>query len=403
MTSYSDAFTNNKGKVSDKWSAYLPVYDQIVEKLDAKNILEIGVQNGGSLEIWSKIYPNAKRIIGLDVDEACAELEFDSDQIRVIVSDATKKESTSIIREITDSFDLIVDDGSHRSDHIIFSFVHFLPMVAPNGFYVIEDLHASYWPSWGGGLYEKQSAMNFLHRIADVLNREHWRTTQEIKDFLAAPIELNDDSISAVQRIKSVSFSNSMAVFEILDQKDKSTIGARKVKGQVAQVSSSLLTLDGQQMKREHSDSERLESVPDNIDQTLVQLHKDLEEANLRCQKLSSEILILQKVKSGLDSQLASALQTIESQKDKIRQANTELNSQVEKVAEMKSIRENLELEKASLTKIVESLNHELSTALKVNSSLQGTILQITDSKSWKLTKPLRQIYKIISNNRTAS
>jgi len=43
------------GKVSDKWDSYLPIYDRLFgpRKDDAIGLLEIGVQNGGSLEIWS--------------------------------------------------------------------------------------------------------------------------------------------------------------------------------------------------------------------------------------------------------------------------------------------------------------------------------------------------------------
>lgn len=42
------------GKVSDKWSSYLPFYDELFEKYRTQNLnlLEIAVQNGGSLGTW---------------------------------------------------------------------------------------------------------------------------------------------------------------------------------------------------------------------------------------------------------------------------------------------------------------------------------------------------------------
>jgi hypothetical protein len=42
------------GKVSDKWSSYLPFYDELFEKYRTQNLnlLEISVQNGGSLVTW---------------------------------------------------------------------------------------------------------------------------------------------------------------------------------------------------------------------------------------------------------------------------------------------------------------------------------------------------------------
>jgi cephalosporin hydroxylase len=46
---------------------------------------------------------------------------------------------------------LIVDDGSHRSEHVIASFEVLFPLLARGGLYVIEDAHRSYIPSYGGG------------------------------------------------------------------------------------------------------------------------------------------------------------------------------------------------------------------------------------------------------------
>lgn len=41
------------GKVSDKWESYIDVYDELFQEIygSVESILEIGVQNGGSLEI----------------------------------------------------------------------------------------------------------------------------------------------------------------------------------------------------------------------------------------------------------------------------------------------------------------------------------------------------------------
>ena len=46
-------------KVSDKWSSYLPFYDELFEKYRTQNLnlVEIDVQNGGSLETWKTFFP----------------------------------------------------------------------------------------------------------------------------------------------------------------------------------------------------------------------------------------------------------------------------------------------------------------------------------------------------------
>ena len=40
------------------------------------NLLEIGVRNGGSLELWAEYFNKAVNIVGCDIDEACAAPEL---------------------------------------------------------------------------------------------------------------------------------------------------------------------------------------------------------------------------------------------------------------------------------------------------------------------------------------
>ena len=46
-------YSKHNGKVSDKWSLYLMEYDRLLNDYRDKpmRLLEIGIQNGGSLEI----------------------------------------------------------------------------------------------------------------------------------------------------------------------------------------------------------------------------------------------------------------------------------------------------------------------------------------------------------------
>ena len=69
-------FLNHSGKISDKWSLYINEWDNIFSPYRDQEIdlLEIGIQNGGSLEIWSKYFNKAKNLIGCDVDETCRTL-----------------------------------------------------------------------------------------------------------------------------------------------------------------------------------------------------------------------------------------------------------------------------------------------------------------------------------------
>ena len=53
-------------KISDKWDRYFDVYDRHFQKFKGENItfIEVGVQNGGSLEMWSRYFgPESKMYI----------------------------------------------------------------------------------------------------------------------------------------------------------------------------------------------------------------------------------------------------------------------------------------------------------------------------------------------------
>src|SRR6516165_2890021 len=69
-------FVDHEGFASDKWEHYFPIYEAAFSKFIARGqpirLLEIGVQNGGSLQIWSKYFPAGSTIVGIDIDPACA-------------------------------------------------------------------------------------------------------------------------------------------------------------------------------------------------------------------------------------------------------------------------------------------------------------------------------------------
>lgn len=69
--------------------------------------------------------------------------------------------------------DVVLDDGSHHMDHIPVTLETLFPRLAENGVYMIEDLHTSYWPKFGGGLTEDGNFFNYLRRIADVMHRNY--------------------------------------------------------------------------------------------------------------------------------------------------------------------------------------------------------------------------------------
>jgi len=88
--SFREVFYAHHGKVSDKWDHYIDTYGEIFAPLREKSValLEVGIQNGGSLEIWATYFQNARVIIGIDIDPKCALLRFEDARISTIIGDA---------------------------------------------------------------------------------------------------------------------------------------------------------------------------------------------------------------------------------------------------------------------------------------------------------------------------
>lgn len=234
--SLENLYRRHTGKRSDKWSAYFDIYDKALAPYKNKNInlLEIGVQNGGSLEIWDEYFPNALRIMGCDINNDCKKLKYNSPKIKLLVKNVNADEA---FNEITQYFekgvDILIDDGSHDSSDIIKTFAKYFDTINENGLFIAEDLHCSYWHDYKGGLYYPMSAIAFFKKLADCINHEHWGVVKSRKEFLQEfsthySIELTE---SILEQIHSVSFYNSVCIVE-KKRAEKNILGQRFMAGQ---------------------------------------------------------------------------------------------------------------------------------------------------------------------------
>lgn len=241
-------YAEHHGKVSDKWAIYIAEYERLFTPYRGCEIaiLEIGIQNGGSLEIWAKFFPNAKAIIGCEINEACRQLEFEDSRISLFIGDANDDAVSRSIISSSHCFELVIDDGSHRSDDIAQSFAHYFPYVANGGMYVAEDLHCSYWSDFVGGIYNPLSSMSFFKMLADVINHEHWGVAVARADILiefreAFGIVLEEQEL---EKIHSVEFVNSLCVVKKRAPQEN-VLGARVIAGTSALIWEGALELQG--------------------------------------------------------------------------------------------------------------------------------------------------------------
>ena len=164
---------------TDKWGIhfYTPIYHKLFEPIrnETLNILEIGVggyeyrHHGGlSLRLWSDYFKNA-RIIGMDISEKTLELP---ERTTLVQGNQYNKSDLERVAATHGPFDIIIDDGSHVSKHIIFSFENLFPHLKDGGIYIVEDTQTAYLPVYGGGPFQDplKTTNGFFKDLTDHIN-----------------------------------------------------------------------------------------------------------------------------------------------------------------------------------------------------------------------------------------
>jgi hypothetical protein len=105
---YRDTWLNHAGAVSRHSEVVLHAFDREAPR-EPIRLLDVGVENGGSLEVWAACLPEGSTVLGMDNDERCGNLN-----LPVIICDVTDK---TAVKEALQGrwFDLIVDSTGTSS------------------------------------------------------------------------------------------------------------------------------------------------------------------------------------------------------------------------------------------------------------------------------------------------
>lgn len=222
------------GKVSDKWSSYLGYYDRLLAPLRTQPLamLEIGVQNGGSLETWAMYFEQATAIIGCDIDPRCSVLRYADPRVRVVVGDANAAATYRDIVGMAPALDLVIDDGSHRSLDVINAFLNYFPRLVPGGIYIVEDAHCLYMDDFGGGLLHEQGAYAFFKRLVDVVSYQFWERDVSLANWMRSFFSASAlPAFIAEGWIESIEFRNSIITIHKAHRPGHAKLGERLTVG----------------------------------------------------------------------------------------------------------------------------------------------------------------------------
>jgi hypothetical protein len=166
-------FHANTGKQLHKWLHYFEIYDRHFARFRGRPvaILEFGVAQGGSLQMWKHYFGPAARIFGVDVNPRCRSLEEEG--VTIFIGDQGDRTFLRTLASSLPPIDILIDDGGHTMRQQIATFEEMFPAVAADGVYLCEDTHTSYWRRWGGGLRRRGSFIEHSKRLIDQLHAWH--------------------------------------------------------------------------------------------------------------------------------------------------------------------------------------------------------------------------------------
>jgi hypothetical protein len=199
MLTLRQIFDNKLTLKSDKWEPYFDVYETYFAKFRNTNptFVEVGVQSGGSMEMWREYFGAGARIFGIDIAPEVTEVEGTT----IIVGDQSDPAFWDQQLPAIGQIDCFVDDGGHTAKQMMVTFEKVWPMIKPGGAYVCEDTHCSYWAGWEGGYKREGTFIEHAKKLADLLTHEHFQG--------GIPEELN----SLPRDLLTVSFYNSQVAF----------------------------------------------------------------------------------------------------------------------------------------------------------------------------------------------
>jgi hypothetical protein len=162
-------FDTDKHQYADIYENYLASH-----RTSAIRLFEIGIggyedaqAGGGSLRMWRDYFAKGQ-IFGFDLHDKSAHA---GDRIFVFRGDQTNAKLLNCIFDRIGRVDVIIDDGSHFSAHIVASFEALFPRLSPGGLYFVEDIGTSYWNDTGGSedVGEQGTSLNyFLRGVHDI-------------------------------------------------------------------------------------------------------------------------------------------------------------------------------------------------------------------------------------------
>ena len=147
--SLSDIVDNNKTDKNTVHS-YLDLYQQLLfnKKETAKNVLEIGIDRGGSIKLWNDFFVNAN-VYGLDIMDINSVWEEIKNKEKILLYTSINAYNNDFFMNNflnkNIKFDFMLDDGPHSLESMILFIKLYSQLLTDDGILIIEDVQSWDW------------------------------------------------------------------------------------------------------------------------------------------------------------------------------------------------------------------------------------------------------------------
>jgi len=129
--------------------SYLDLYETLLspKKTTAKKVLEIGIDRGGSIKLWSDYFDNAT-IYGFDIihiNNVWSELKHQTNIVLCTSTDAYGDGFFDTLLKKKLKFDVMIDDGPHTLESMKHFIIKYSQLLAEDGILIIEDVAEWEW------------------------------------------------------------------------------------------------------------------------------------------------------------------------------------------------------------------------------------------------------------------
>jgi len=197
-----------------KWHHYFDIYERYFARYRSRPIrmLEIGVFRGGSLRMWSRYFHPGSTIVGIDVDPSCAAHEIAEQNVFVRIGSQADANFLAAVNGEFGPFDIILDDGSHKTHHQIQSFgALFRDALRDGGCYMVEDVHTNYWLKH---IDSPETFIEVAKQMVDMIH-EPYLDRKETNFRLGHEDALREIHVSYLSaNLGSIHFHDSVVVFD---------------------------------------------------------------------------------------------------------------------------------------------------------------------------------------------